>query len=299
MKGRAQGVLLTMVLITGSASAVADLVWRAPATLATSHQHDASHAVQPSASSGGGNRGGGAQGGHGSHRRAETLRLTDSEDTEITMWRSDLQRIVLNTDNGELVVRPTGVDSYHAIVAVRAQGDLHESALRYVTLNGKPSGHSPAELVAIEKLPLEIVPAPLTREHQRYLSDRIANYQILYRGQPLANAPVTLETSNGTQADLTTDAEGRIALRLPEDFARIKIGRRNNPPADFVLRARHAENGKEYRTSLSAPYYVNPQHWQSNSAGLAAALSGFAVGLGILGATRRRNAAPQTKGVRS
>ncbi|KAA3626052.1 MAG: hypothetical protein DWQ09_17605 [Proteobacteria bacterium] len=297
MRDHARSVFLVMVLFTNPATAAADLVWRAPATL-NLHQHGPAPEAPPPDSSVTAKRKGGNQSSHGRHRRPETLNLHGSAGAQLSMWRSDLQRVELKADNDALVVRPTGVDNYHAVVAERTQGNLHESAIRYLYLNGKPAGRSPAELVAIDKLPLEIVPAPLVREHQRYLSDRIANYQLHYRGQPLANTPVRLETSNGTQADLTTDGEGRIELRLPEDFTHIEIGRRNNPPADFVLRARHTENGKEYRTSLSAPYYVNPQHWQSNSAGLAAALSGFAVGLGILGLTRRREATP-TKGVTS
>ena len=289
MRGCAQRVFFAVVLCTAPVTVVADLVWRAPATL-HSHQHDPEHEAPPSGSSSTAERKGGNQGSRGSHRRFKTLTLKDSADAQLSMWRSDLQRVELKTDNDELVVRPTGVDNYHAIVAQRTQDGLHESAIRYVYLNGKPAGRSPAELLDIDKLPLEIVPAPLTREHQRYLSAGIANYQIRYHGQPLPGASVALETSNGTQAEFMTDARGRIALRLPEDFARIEAGRRGNPPADFILRTSHANNGTEYRTTLSAHYYVNPHHWQSNSGGVIAAISGFAVGLGILGITGRRSA---------
>lgn len=194
-------------------------------------------------------------------------------------------------EGDELALSPTGFDSYHALIAERDSSELHESAMRYPYMRGKPSGRSPSELLAIDKVPLEIVPDPIAREHHRYLSDRTATFHIRYRGQPLPHAPLSLETSNGTFVQLQADAEGRIAVRLPEDFATVGVGRRNNKPADFIVRARHTDNGKQYRASLSAPYHVNPHHWESNRAGLAAAASGFVVGLGILGIAGRRGAA--------
>lgn len=285
MSSKCYCAAMALLMLTGSPAAVADLVWRAPATV-PSHQHHGGHDAHASDPSQSGNAQ--KQGGHGTHRKPEVLQLNDPADAQLSLWRSDLKRSGLSADNGELVLKPTGVDSYHAVVAERLSGDTHESAVRYVTLRGKPSGHSPAELLAIEKLPLEIVPDPIAREHHRYLSDRPAKFRIRFEGRPLPGASVSLETSNGSHLEATADRQGRLEFRLPEDFTDIEVGRRNNPPADFIVRTRHEENGRQYRASLSAPYHVNPHHWQSNGAGLAAAASGFVVGVGILGVAGRR-----------
>lgn len=284
-------ILLAIFVAISPTTAAADLVWGTPATT-VQHLSDSGHGGHAPETAG--KQGSESHSGHGSHRGAEILHLSDPENTQISLWHSDLKRTALKTENGALQLKPTGVDSYHALVAERASDDSHESAMRYVVLRGKPSGHSPAELLALEKVPLEIVPDPLSREHHRYLSERAAKFLLRFQGEPLAGAVVIVETSNGAHYELTTDTEGRFEVRLPGDFGPVNVGRRNNPPAEFIVRTHHQYHGKQYRASLSAPYHVNPRHWESNHAGLAAALSGFVVGLGILGIAGRRSATQST-----
>ncbi|GAB4354364.1 MAG: hypothetical protein Kow006_20080 [Gammaproteobacteria bacterium] len=289
MRTQRNSILLAMLVASIPTAAAADLVWGTAATT-VQHQTDSGHDGHAPGAAGG--QRSENHGGHVGHRGAEVLHLTDPENTQISLWHSDLRRTVLTTDNGALQLKPTGVDSYHALVAERTSDNGHESAMRYVVLRGKPSGHSPAELLALEKVPLEIVPDPLPREHHRYLSERPAKFLLRFQGKPLADAAVIVQTSNGAHYELTTDTDGRFEIQLPGDFGPVKAGRRRNPPADFVVRTQHRASGKYYRASLSAPYYVNPRHWQSNRTGLAAALSGFAVGLGILGIASRHSSTP-------
>lgn len=290
MKSTTSAALLVLTLVVAMGDACADLVWRAPATLAAP---DGASGNPPAAAvSGGGHagHGGGSVGGHAHQRRAETLRLLDTDDVRVELWTPDIKREEVIVAGDTLTLPWTGRGNYHAVVAQRDAGALHESAVRYVYLRGEPTERSPSDLLAVDKAPLEIVPRPLAREHHRYLSGRLARFRIRYHGRPLATAAVSLETSNGSFVEGRTDAEGRITFRLPDDFAQVRVGRMNNPPADFIVRVQHAASEQRYRASLSAAYSVNPRHWESNRAGLAAAASGFIVGLGILRVASRRSA---------
>jgi len=158
--------------------------------------------------------------------------------------------------------------------------------MRYISQHGKPSGESPAALVKANKARLDITPAPLTREHQRYTSMKSFDFIITFEDKPLVSSKVTLGTTNGTRIEGDTDKNGKVTFNLPDDFAEVKPGRRLNPPADFVVSVAHRDAGKEYRTTLSAPYYVSPSHWQSTAGGLAAMVAGMVTGLVVLKRTR-------------
>ncbi|MCU7817845.1 MAG: DUF4198 domain-containing protein [gamma proteobacterium symbiont of Lucinoma myriamae] len=171
-------------------------------------------------------------------------------------------------------------------MAERKGDALHESSLRYVYMRGKPSGYSPDDLVSSHKLPLEIMPEPMIREHLRFYSNIGHDFQILFNKKPLANTWVILQTSNGSKFDAQTDAQGRVSFVLPDDFKDIKPGRRANKAQEFVLRTVHIADGLTYKSNFSAPYSVNPSHWQSNAGGLFALSIGFISGLVIM---RRHN----------
>jgi len=222
-------------------------------------------------------------GGHASHRGAPSLYLRDAAEAETTIWSSTLERLELPIEaRGKAAIPRTGVDNYHALVANRQEGKLHESAVRYLYRRGKPSGHSPSELTGLEKLPLEIVPDPLPREHRRYTGDREERFLIRYRGEPLSGVWVGLETTHGSQLEAVTNTEGRARFVIPDDFPRVVPGRRNNPPAEMVVRAGYTDDGTLYRTNLSAPYYTNPSNWNSFGAGLFMLGAGFLAGVMIM-----------------
>lgn len=248
----------------------AELLWGVPAP--GEHRH---------ASAGNGHGHGGGQGYY----------LSDSDGAHVQLWLPTLERREVTVSDGRAVLRPSGVDYYHALVAVRETGSIHEGAIRYIAMRGKLSGVSPARLLAEQKLPLEIVPDPLPREHWRYLTGRVAVFSVRFEGRPLAGQTVGLETGNGTRLFANTDTRGHVAFPLPEDFTDVTAGRRGNSPGEFVLRTSYEHKEKRYRSSLSATYYVNPGHWQSVNAGLLGGTAGFGVGLGILVLARPRSAA--------
>ena len=228
--------------------------------------------------------------GHGGHDRnaAKGFTLVDGEGATLSMINPQLNVKPLTANHGMVAIKPTGMNNYHVLVATRTDGTLHESAIRYIFMHGKPSGESPSLLIKHEKAALEIEPAPLAREHWRYYSGIEARFILRFQGKPLAASVVTLTTGNGTHSSYTTDAEGGVTLLLPEDFADVKSGRMNNKPAEFLLAAKHGDNGQTYVTTFASGYYVNPDAWQSTSLGLYTMVGAMLLAGVITFGTRRR-----------
>lgn len=232
-----------------------------------------------------------AHGGHG-HGRTPEVHLRDSEGAALLLWTPELEsRPAESGQGGRVAVRPTGINSYHALVATREQEGLTEVALHYLYFNGRPADKTPSALVQKEKAVLEIVPDPLPREHWRYLSGAPVRFLLRYRGEPLPHHPVSLYTSNGTLLEGRTGADGRWSASLPDDFTGVRPGRRNNRPGDFVVRTALETAGRAYRTTLNASYSVNPSHWQSMGLGGAVLAGGFLTGLVVLRRAGRGGAA--------
>lgn len=210
------------------------------------------------------------------------------ESTNIRLVMPTLvQRPLMVDGEGEVAVPSSGLNNYHLLKAVRTSEGRVESALRYRYFNGKPSGYSPQMLLDAEQSALEIIPAPLPREHARYQSGKFAEFIVSFNGEPLVNQPLTLVTSNGSNLELKSGVGGRLRIAMPEDFDEVKPGRRANRPAEFLLSVERSRDGVSHVTTLSAPYYVNPKHWRSTWGGLAAMGFGFVGGLMWLGRVRR------------
>jgi hypothetical protein len=233
-------------------------------------------------------------GGHGSHGGGKPYLLQNAAGAEAEMWLPTRVRRPLHVgDDGRVSVKGTGVTSYHLLFARKSSATSEEVAMRYISQRGKPSGESPASLVNAGKSTLDITPAPLTREHQRYTSGKGFDFLVSFQGKALVSHKVMLTTSNGSIAEARSDVQGRVTFRLPDDFVDVQPGRSNNRPADFVVAVAHETGGKDYRTTLSAPYYVNPSHWQSTTGGLLAMFAGMVTGLLVL--RRSRNPAADDK----
>lgn len=227
-------------------------------------------------------------GGHGGHRGGKVMQLLEGEGAEAEIWLPTTVRRPLQLDStGRVTVGGTGVDNYHLLFAKKRTAQSEEVAMRYLYQHGKPSGESPSSLIDYSKARLDILPAPLTREHQRYLSQQPFHFVVRFDGEVLPQQSVVLTTSNGSEVEGRTDADGRVTFHLPDDFTDVQPGRRSNPPADFVLRVAHVAQGEQYHTTLSAPYYVNPSHWRSTGGGLAAMLAGVVTGFVVLRRSRR------------
>jgi hypothetical protein len=225
------------------------------------------------------------------HRRAagqQQLMLANGDGATIRLWKPDLTSIVLEVQHGGITIPNTGMDNYHALVATRTWSNLEDTLIRYEYLRGKPSGHSPAELAALPKSTLEIVPDPIPREHYRYLGNHAWRFLLRFNDTPLADTAVTLITVNGTRLEGKSDPKGRVSFVIPDDFPKGTSGRANNKPGELWLTAEHQNAGITYHTTLSAAYFTDPAHWQSKS--LAAAV--FAIGLlagGLVGRVRKTN----------
>lgn len=187
--------------------------------------------------------------GPGMHDRsaAKAFLLIDGEGADASLIdpRRSLKPLPLN--QGAVAVHSTGMDNYHALVARRDNLDGETIAVRYVYMHGKPSGESPAALMAFEKGRLEIEPAPYAREHWHYQAGSHMDFLVRFEGRPLPGAQLWLITSNGTGMELMADDEGRVRAVLPDDFAETRPGRRDNRPAEMVLSVSHREGGGNTR----------------------------------------------------
>lgn len=225
------------------------------------------------------------------------FQLTEHDGSKVFFWKPDMKSKLLTLDNDRVLLKPTGMDNYHALIAKKRTDKLTEVAIRYPYFNGKPSGFSPKTLTGGVKASFEIMPAPLPREHRRYNAAKDAVFVLRYEGQPVKNTAATLTTANGTSLKATSDRNGAIRFTLPDDFSETKPGRRNNKPAEFVVYSEYSNKDRNYRTSFSAPYHVDPSHWQSTQLGTVVLVVGFLSGVVI---TRRsRKNTNETKGRKS
>lgn len=237
--------------------------------------------------------------GHDMRRMPQQFVLQGSDGAAIRLLLPDLsERPLTMNAAGGVSVAPTGMEYFHTLVAERHTGSRVETAIRYLHLFGKPSGHSPSELLDADKAKLDIVPDPLPREHWSYMAGHDSGFVVRFDGHPLAGQTVLLQTSYGTQQSLVTDATGRLVIELPDDFTAVKPGRRNNSPAEFVLSTRYRDSPFDYTTTLSAPYNADPSHWQSLPIGAATVVGGLLLG-GLLSYLLQRQTDPGQRKKRS
>ena len=226
---------------------------------------------------------------HGHHRgAAKKFVLNGHENSRLQFYTPTLQSRDIDTDNGRFQLRATGMDNYHVLVARAERKGVELSAIRYVYFNGKPSGRSPAQLTALEKSTLEIVPDPLPREHWHYRAGDTIAFVVRFRGRPHASIPVTLSTSHASVLEAVTDAQGRVFFTLPDDFPETRPGRNANAPAELLLHAKLSDRQQQFASWLSADYRASPEHWQDRTLGALVAGGGFVFGALITGLGFRR-----------
>lgn len=215
--------------------------------------------------------------------------IDNESQAEVELLMPTLVRrpLALNGE-GRVSVRGTGINGYHMLFAKKQSEADEDVAMRYLSLRGKPVDVSPSLLVNQQKASLDITPAPLTREHQRYLSMKPITFLIRYLGEPQKQQLVKLATTNGSEIAAVTDERGRVTFTLPDDFNDVQVGRSNNQPADFTVATAMEVDGRHYYTTVSAPYYVSPSHWQSFTGGLMAMFAGAISGLVVLQRSRNR-----------
>lgn len=185
----------------------------------------------------------------------------------------------------ESVAPKTG--NYHWVVAREESAD----AVRVASTAwyfGNP-GASPKDMLEVPKHELEIVPAPLPREHRRYREAEKWRFLVRLNGQPLAGQAVSLETEFGSRSTVVTDATGHATLVFPRDFrpATEADGESNDPRnrARFVLATEKEEGGKRYLTAFNYAYSQDVDRNRSLAWGAAFGILGMVAATPLL---RRR-----------
>lgn len=226
-----------------------------------------------------------SHGGHSGHggRKAKKLQLNNFDSDaklEIFYIMPTLKKKELKLVNGLVSLPRTGMENYHALVVNQTKERSISSSVFYIYSRGRPSKISPTKITQMQKSALEIKPAPLPREHDHYNGSKSYNFELHFKGEALPNTNVTFTTSNGSQDSFKSDRDGELRVTMPNDFKDVKVGKRKNRPAEFVLKASYMYEDITYTTTLSMPYYVNPtDYWQSTASGAVVLILGLIIGL--------------------
>lgn len=234
---------------------------------------------------------------HGHDRMApQQFTLSDGAKADIRLILPDLSEQALSMEKDGLVsIKQTRLSYFHALIAEHTEGTRHDTAIRYLHFSGKPAKSSPSKLLALPHTALDIVPEPLPREHWSYLANANHTFIVRFQNRPLAGKQITLSTSNGSTQTYITDQDGYVRLSLPDDFADVQPGHRNNRPAEFMLHCAYIHDGESYITTLTAPYMTDPAHWQSLTLGIAVMSGGIVLGGMVSWRMRRKQAVPTSK----
>lgn len=184
--------------------------------------------------------------------------------------------------------------NYHWVIA-RQEGENEVRVASTVWYFSNP-GEAPTELLKQSRHELEIVPAPLPREHSGYRESEKWRFQVRWRGQPLAKQPLTLETEFGSRSRVVTDAEGIAVVLFPRDFKPAEENRQDGHGgprrAKFVLATEKEDGGKRYLTAFNHSYSPDPDRERNLAWGAAFGLLGMVAATPLL----RRRAATNDSG---
>ncbi len=148
---------------------------------------------------------------------------------------------------------------------------------------GERSAKNPTDMFMQQKNELEIIPQPYPREHSRYRANEDWKFLVRFNSKPLANQKVNLETSNGSKAEVLTDAAGVLSLHIPNDFKAVEEKKEGaghdhgmRSGADLVLATEYVDGGKTYLTAFNSAYGEDAYDNRSLAMGLGFALLGMA-----------------------
>ncbi|MEY3760733.1 MAG: hypothetical protein RIR39_2224 [Pseudomonadota bacterium] len=151
---------------------------------------------------------------------------------------------------------------------------------------GERGAKNPTEMFMQQKNELEIIPQPYPREHSRYRANEDWKFLVRFNSKSLSNQKVTLETSNGSNVQIQTDAMGVLSVHIPDDFKpeeKKKEGGAHDHGmrrgADLVLATEHIDGGKTYLTAFNSAYGADAYDKRNLAMGI-----GFVL-LGMVGAS--------------
>ncbi len=192
----------------------------------------------------------------------------------------------------EAVAPKTG--NYHWVVAREESPDLVKVASTAWYFSNP--GDAPTDMLATPKHELEIVPAPLPREHRSYREAEKWKFLVRFNGQPLPGQALSMETEFGSRTNAVTDAMGIATLVMPRDFKQPQKGdgETEDPRARgrFVLATEKEDGGKRYLTAFNYSYTQDPERSRSLGWGAAFGILGMVAATPLL---RRRQAAQGDK----
>jgi hypothetical protein len=168
-------------------------------------------------------------------------------------FRSERQEWDILLNKGRFLLNSAGVGNYHWLLARQESVDgVRVASTAHYFSNPGPA---PTDMLARPKSELEIVPAPLPREHNRYRENRTYRFDVGFQGTPLAGVPVSFTSSTGSRARFVSDAAGRVWVRFPDDVQPAEGGGHGREAANrFVLAASHDAGGRHYLTAFNYSY---------------------------------------------
>jgi len=229
---------------------------------------------------------------HGGHGMGETNMFTAiglEGNGSATLRGPDLSLISLPMEGDTLTLPKSSMGGYYALVFKQHTAEQINTAIRYLSMQGRPVKISPTRLIALPKADLEILPHPLHREHDRYTASKAYRFLITFRGKALSSAPIILETRNHSSLTSISDQNGIVEFTLPNDFHAVRIGKSDNKPSEFLIQTHYHDTEALYVTTFSMPYHPNPNdYWQSQRLGAGAIVLGFLGGLFIYRRTKSK-----------
>lgn len=180
------------------------------------------------------------------------------------------------------------IGNYHWVIA-REETPNEVRVASTAWYFGNP-GASPKELLQEAKHELEIVPDPLPREHASYRESEQWHFLVRFKGQPLANQSLLLETAFGTRSTVFTNTAGVATVQFPRDFkpsGKQDGERESHGPrrAPFVLSTVKEADGRRYLTAFNLSYGEDPDRNRNLGWGAAFGLIGMLAAIPLL---RRR-----------
>jgi hypothetical protein len=176
------------------------------------------------------------------------------------------------------------IGNYHWVVAREETPELVKVAST-AWYFGNP-GDSPKDMLAIPKHELEVVPAPLPREHRSYREAEKWRFLVRFDGKPLAGQQVVMETEFGSRSTTVTDNDGYATLVFPRDFKPAPQAEGENSGARqrgrFVLATEKEANGKRYLTAFNYAYTQDTERNRSLGWGAAFGVLGMVAATPLL-----------------
>lgn len=182
------------------------------------------------------------------------------------------------------------IGNYHWVVA-REENAEEVRVASTAWYFGNP-GDSPKDLLKAPKHELEIVPAPLPREHGSYRESEKWRFLVRLNGQPLPDQPLTLETEFGSRMNALTDAAGFATVLFPRDFKPAAGEQSGHGPrrAAFVLSTAKEVAGRRYLTAFNYTYGQDGDRNKSLGWGAAFGIVGMLAATPLL--RRRKTGEP-------